>query len=99
MSPLRRHDRIDALAREIRELRIKAVDLERAANELDGDGLAGVVAFETRARLEALLDTYFDLVEAARGDSCPIHALDPITACIDCVRAARQRALRDASSF
>lgn len=96
MSPLRHHDRLNAIAADIHELLTSVLDLERSAGDLSSDDAsavaAGAAAFMARAKLEALLLEYFQLAEVERDRTCPIHDLGFVTACLDCRRISeRQR--------
>lgn len=83
---------LDAMAAEIRELRMQVIELSRAAHD-GADDLAGAEAFIARAKLDQALHAYFDLAEAERGRVCPEHPNPAcvIVSCLTCVRAARKR--------
>lgn len=87
--PLRYHDRLDALASDIRRLRREIIEREREAGELlDGEiqaGLASDRVVATRLLLEAAKGLYFDENEARRGLECPIHGEGIVVSCPDCV--------------
>lgn len=90
MSPLRAHDRLDALAIEIRRLRGAVLEHERTALD-GGDDRAIETAANARALLDAALHEHFELADQLRTASCPIHGAATCLGCPTCARAARSR--------
>lgn len=90
MSPLSTDDRLDALARDVVQLRADLIQHARKAGELlDGEEEAERAderAMATRMLLDAKLALYFDLSETVRARQCTIHGSSIIAACGDCRR-------------
>lgn len=101
-SPLKKEDRLDELARDIRLFSTAIVDQERAAGELSECGLAcdgedapellsarlEARALEVRLRRDQALIAYFEENERARASKCPIHGPQMLIAsCPDCCKA------------
>ncbi len=83
-------ERLDAIAAEVRRLRVTVIDTARVANELlDGEAASGEatnLALAARVMLIGALDRYFEESEAVRSTSCPIHGdRMVIVSCPECV--------------
>ncbi len=91
MSPLRLHDRLDELEREIDRLRLEVVAREREAGELldgeDASERADRLVAAAHLLLKAKLDLHYDESKAARARSCPVHGDALIVFCADCSKA------------